>query len=60
MDVPIPFETEYPEEAAILQQCYAKFGRLFQRIHVEALKPGRNDPCPCGSNLKSKKCCYRQ
>lgn len=22
-------------------------------------KPGRNAPCPCGSGLKSKKCCYR-
>jgi len=21
-------------------------------------KPGRNDPCPCGSNKKYKKCCY--
>ena len=20
-------------------------------------KPGRNDPCPCGSNKKYKKCC---
>ena len=22
-------------------------------------KVGRNDPCPCGSGLKSKKCCWR-
>jgi hypothetical protein len=22
-------------------------------------KPGRNEPCPCGSGLKSKKCCWR-
>jgi len=21
-------------------------------------KPGRNDPCPCGSGKKYKKCCY--
>ena len=21
-------------------------------------KTGRNDPCPCGSGLKFKKCCY--
>ena len=21
------------------------------------LGPGRNDPCPCGSGLKTKKCC---
>ncbi|EKF76053.1 SecC motif-containing protein [Alcanivorax hongdengensis A-11-3] len=24
---------------------------------VQALKPGRNDPCPCGSGKKYKKCC---
>jgi len=22
-----------------------------------SLKPSRNDPCPCGSGLKYKKCC---
>jgi uncharacterized protein len=26
-----------------------------QIIHMAA-KPGRNDPCPCGSGLKYKKC----
>ena len=25
-------------------------------IHVNA-EPGRNDPCPCGSGKKYKKCC---
>lgn len=24
---------------------------------VSTLKPGRNDPCPCGSGRKFKKCC---
>lgn len=24
---------------------------------VKAKEPGRNDPCPCGSGLKYKKCC---
>jgi len=23
----------------------------------QSIKPGRNDPCPCGSGLKYKKCC---
>jgi uncharacterized protein YecA (UPF0149 family) len=23
-----------------------------------AKTPGRNDPCPCGSGRKYKKCCY--
>ncbi len=22
--------------------------------------PGRNDPCPCGSGLKFKKCCFKK
>ena len=30
----------------------AKFGRLGKKI-------GRNDPCPCGSGLKFKKCCLQ-
>ena len=29
-----------------LEQYFAQFG-----------KPGRNDPCPCHSTLKYKKCC---
>ena len=27
-------------------------------VHV-AKKPGRNDPCPCGSGKKYKNCCGR-
>lgn len=23
------------------------------------MKPGRNDPCPCGSGKKYKKCCLQ-
>jgi preprotein translocase subunit SecA len=26
---------------------------------VKPPKPGRNDPCPCGSGKKYKKCCGR-
>jgi preprotein translocase subunit SecA len=26
---------------------------------VKAKKIGRNDPCPCGSGKKYKKCCLR-
>ena len=29
--------------------------QLYQKINN--LKPGRNDPCPCGSGKKLKKCC---
>jgi preprotein translocase subunit SecA len=30
-----------------------------QPVHVDK-KPGRNDPCPCGSGKKYKKCCGRE
>jgi preprotein translocase subunit SecA len=29
-------------------------------IHSDAEKVGRNDPCPCGSGKKYKKCCGRK
>jgi hypothetical protein len=28
-----------------------------EELPVAAAKPGRNDPCPCGSGKKHKKCC---
>lgn len=30
-----------------------------ERARMNRPKVGRNDPCPCGSGRKSKKCCYR-
>lgn len=32
--------------------------RRSRTVHVEK-KPGRNDPCPCGSGKKYKNCCGR-
>jgi len=29
-------------------------------IHREEREIGRNDPCPCGSGKKYKKCCGKQ
>lgn len=31
--------------------------RLAQRVKPAAVAPGRNEPCPCGSGRKYKKCC---
>ena len=31
--------------------------RLFEGVESSRWKVGRNDPCPCGSGLKYKKCC---
>lgn len=53
-------------EAPDIATLRAKFGR----IHAKAIaRPGirevrqrvigRNDPCPCGSGAKFKKCCLR-
>lgn len=70
--LPIPprFEDECPEEAKILMdiceenaEAQAKGKRpkpLFldgMEQVVSEIKVGRNDPCPCGSGRKFKKCC---
>lgn len=41
-----------PEEREAIFKEYKKS----KTVHVEK-KPGRNDPCPCGSGKKYKKCC---
>jgi len=32
--------------------------RVFHKSSYSGKKPGRNDPCPCGSGKKYKKCCW--
>ncbi len=29
-------------------------------IRKDAVEPGRNDPCPCGSGKKFKQCCLNK
>lgn len=41
-----PHGTTPPAPAAVVEP----------RVHADE-RPGRNDPCPCGSGLKAKKCC---
>lgn len=43
-----------PKFARNIQQAIAKNRQL---VHQHANKIGRNDPCPCGSGKKFKKCC---
>ena len=31
--------------------------KFLQQDQVKIAGPGRNDPCPCGSGKKYKKCC---
>ena len=33
--------------------------RQSKQVHIEK-RPGRNDPCPCGSGKKYKKCCMKK
>ena len=33
--------------------------RVVSRLIRESGVPGRNDPCPCGSGKKYKRCCGR-
>lgn len=42
---------------AIYAHCKKKHYASKQELHVP--KAGRNDPCPCGSGKKYKKCCLR-
>jgi len=67
---PTRFEDEFPEEAAILMgicqergEAKAK-GKKLKPMYLDGPLPivvgittGRNEPCPCGSGKKYKKCC---
>lgn len=49
------FYKRYPEEKTLPRGVLAYSDtKPFVR---ETIKPGRNDPCPCGSGLKFKRCC---
>ena len=39
-----------------LRQLWRSLGPRQETI-VKGEQPGRNDPCPCGSGKKYKKCC---
>lgn len=46
-------------EGVLSEEKRIEIVKAFKRsktVHVEK-KPGRNDPCPCGSGKKYKKCC---
>ena len=53
----------YTLRMAALQWAGQPPERLMEQLRAEELmvlpKAGRNDPCPCGSGLKFKKCCLK-
>ena len=57
------FKSAQPDLNSRLAQRHGLLRRLFRSalnrktLRLSAPKPGRNDPCPCGSGKKFKKCC---
>ena len=51
---PIPLNSTYHRTAKPQQTEPTK-----PTPHIAPPKVGRNDPCPCGSGRKAKKCCHR-
>ena len=43
-----------------MQLSHGNAGSRPEPVKREGLKIGRNDPCPCGSGKKYKKCCGAQ
>jgi len=53
------FNTIGVTESEILTVLEEIRGEKTDPVRVVDRKVGRNDPCPCGSGLKYKKCCGR-
>ena len=49
-----------PKLALTLQQRPTRRGLAARPIRTRLRRPGRNDPCPCGSGAKFKRCCGRR
>jgi Mlc titration factor MtfA (ptsG expression regulator) len=49
---------KHPELYKLLEEMFnQKMTKRIQKINKSYKTTGRNDPCPCGSGLKFKKCC---
>jgi len=51
---------EISEFVKIKDRWYFSNGRVIKEEPVTSQKVGRNEPCPCGSGKKYKKCCASQ
>jgi len=51
----MPFQR--PVNAAKIAPAVIQINAFFHAPQIKTAKPGRNDPCPCGSGKKFKKCC---
>ena len=50
----------YKHEQGLVVVDGAVFGNWHSGIVKENKKPGRNQPCHCGSGKKYKKCCFKK
>ena len=64
MGIPPRFEDEHPEAGKILAKMCSTRNKDSYPLHLgfpdgirTGPKTGRNQPCPCLSGLKFKKCC---
>ncbi len=55
--VPRPQATERVQVAKPTSEGFGGDKAVVRKPIVKAVKVGRNDPCPCGSGKKYKKCC---
>lgn len=55
---PKPLESTDPELASLLMNYTNAVQKRVAQKHLSH-KANRNDPCPCGSGKKYKKCCGR-
>lgn len=54
---PAEFERFSQIQDSVVEPSWTDDPDRLEPIHHEAPKAGRNDPCPCGSGKKYKKCC---
>jgi len=52
-----PAEQEQPKKKRAMQFSHGGSVEKAETVRREGKKVGRNDPCPCGSGKKYKKCC---
>jgi SWIM/SEC-C metal-binding protein len=51
----VGIEPDKPEDVSIVKRLLTSNASVPDRPEA-----GRNDPCPCGSGLKFKKCCLKK
>jgi len=57
LDVTRNIQRKKDKEMAELQFVGGEANSSVNKPVIKSKKPGRNDPCPCGSGKKYKKCC---